>query len=360
MKQLIPKQCILQVEPYTGGNHKINSDQIVNLASNESAIGPSPKVIDLLKSPYQAINRYPDGSALLLRRAISEKYKIEVDKISCGAGSDELIDILVRSFAGVDDEVLYSQYGFLMYPIVAKTNGSIPVAAPEYNFRTDIHSILSSITKRTKVILIANPNNPTGSYLTKIEIELLCREVPKNILIVIDSAYAEFVEKDDYEPGIEFVNKYENLVMTRTFSKLYGLAFLRLGWSYSSKYIAEIINKVRLPFNVNGLAQKAGIEALSDSEHEKLIIRNNNKNLSWLTDSLKSIGFEVLPSVANFILVKFNDNNHANLAHKFLLEEGILVRKVEAYGLPNFLRISVGKKEEVELLVKKLDSFIGN
>ena len=275
LSQINPKPGISSIEPYKGGNHNFSNANLINLASNESFVGPSPKVVKSLNNSSYSINRYPDGSTFLLRQAISERYNLDVDKIVCGCGSDELIDILVRSFSGPSDEVLFSQYGFLMYSIAAKSNGAIPIAAPEYNLKTDVHSILSSISNQTKVILIANPNNPTGSYLNKIELELLCREIPKNILLVIDSAYAEFVTDDDYDSGISFVNKFDNVVMTRTFSKLYGLASLRLGWSYSSKYIAEIMDKVRQPFNVNSLAQIAGIEALGDFDHENFIVKKN-------------------------------------------------------------------------------------
>ncbi len=358
MKHLNPKPGISSIEPYKGGNHDLLDEGVINLASNESSIGPSPKAISSIKSLDYSMNRYPDGSTFLLREAISGKFNLEVDRISCGAGSDELIDILVRSFSGPNDEVLFSQYGFLMYSIAARTNGAIPVAAPEYNFKTDVHSILSSITSRTKVILIANPNNPTGSYLTKIELEFLCREIPKNILLVIDSAYAEFVNESDYDSGISFVKKYENLVMTRTFSKLYGLASLRLGWSYSSKYLAQIIDKVRQPFNVNSYAQKAGVEAINDLVHEKLVIDNNNKNLPKLTNGLELIDLQVLPSAANFVLVKFKDSNMASLAHQFLISKKILVRKVTSYGLPECLRITVGQNEEVDLLLKIMHEFM--
>ncbi|MBL42707.1 MAG: histidinol-phosphate transaminase [Rhodospirillaceae bacterium] len=356
-RHIEPKPGISSIEPYKGGNHNFSDANIINLASNESFVGPSPRVIKSLNSFSHSINRYPDGSTLFLRRAISEKYNIDVDRIACGCGSDELIDILVRCFSGPSDEVLFSQYGFLMYSIAAKSNGSIPIAAPEYNFKTDVHSILSSISDNTKVILIANPNNPTGSYLNKIELELLCREVPKNILLVIDSAYAEFVTDEDYESGIMFVNNFDNVVMTRTFSKLYGLASLRLGWSYSSKYISEIIDKVRQPFNVNSLAQVAGIEALGDLEHENFIITKNKENLSKLRNGIECLGFQVMPSVANFVLVKFENSNYSTSMHDFLISRKVLVRKVAAYGLPDYLRITVGKKEEIDLLLQAMQDF---
>ena len=360
MSCIIPKSGIDSIKPYKGGSHNISEEKMINLASNESSIGPSPNVIKSLNNINELISRYPDGSTYLLRKAISNKYNLEMDRISCGAGSDELIDILVRSFAGPSDEVLFSQYGFLMYSIAAKCNGAIPVAAPEFDFKTDIHSILSSISSRTKVILIANPNNPTGSYLNITELELLSREVPDNILLVIDSAYAEYVEKDDYDSGISLVKKYENIVMTRTFSKLYGLASLRLGWSYSSKYIAEIINKVRQPFNVNSYAQLAGIEALNDVEHEKLIVKINSENLPKLINGLELFGLKVLPSVANFVLVKLRDSDYTNSLYKYLINKNILVRQVTAYNLPEHLRITVGNASEVDILLKTMEGFVKN
>lgn len=357
LRYINPNPGILSMEPYKGGNHDFFDSQMINLASNESSIGPSPRVIKSLNDINHSLNRYPDGSTLLLREAISDRYSLDIERIACGSGSDELIDILVRSFSGVSDEVLFSQYGFLMYSIAAKRNGAIPIAAPEYNFKTDVHSILSSISDQTKIIFIANPNNPTGSYLNKIELELLCREIPKNILLVLDSAYAEFVKEDDYDSGIDYVNNFENVVMIRTFSKLYGLASLRLGWSYSSKYISEIINKVRQPFNVNSFAQKAGIEALSDLEHEKLVFQKNIENMPILRNGIEFLGFQVMPSVANFVLVKFENPNYCSSMHDFLIRKNILVRNVAAYGLPDHLRITVGKIEEINLLLQAMQEF---
>ena len=356
-----PRDGILDINPYKGGNNgSVENVDIINLASNESAYGPSPKVIDAYRDMFDDIHHYPDGSSFILRDAISKRYKINFDNILCGSGSDDLIDVLIRCFAGNGDEVLYSQYGFLMYKIVAKAAGAVPVPAKEYNFRTDIESILSKVSKKTKVVIIANPNNPTGSYLTLLELEYLCRELRKDILIIIDAAYAEYLSTDDYSSGISLVDRFQNVVMTRTFSKLYGLAALRIGWLYGPNEIIEVVNRVRLPFNVNSIAQLAGSIAIKDEDYENFVRSKNSEHLPVLTSGLRNLGYEVFPSAANFVLVNFFSALKASAAFNYLKSKNILVRNISAYGLPEFLRISVGKFDDIEKLLIELSEFEGN
>ncbi|MDC0074529.1 histidinol-phosphate transaminase [Alphaproteobacteria bacterium] len=360
MSDIKPKKGILDIVPYKGGNHNVkNINDYINLASNESSLGPSSIAIEAYKAAVNNLYQYPDGSNFNLRESISKRYSLNVDQIVCGAGSDDLIDNLIRSFAGASDEVLYSQYGFLMYPIICKSVGANPVFVKESNFRLDVESLLSGITKKTKVIIFANPNNPTGSYITDIELNYLCKEVPKNILIVIDAAYAEYVIEEDYTSGIKLVEKFDNLVMTRTFSKLYGLAALRIGWMYSSIKLANIINNIRLPFNVNLAAQAAGSEAILDLDHEKKVRDLNLDCLELLVKGLNSLDYEVLPSVANFVLVNFCNNQNAESAAMYLKNEKILVRTLKNYGLPEYIRISVGTKQQVSRLLDSLSNFKG-
>ncbi|MFT7099134.1 MAG: histidinol-phosphate aminotransferase, partial [Rickettsiales bacterium] len=231
------KNYILEIDPYKPGKSNTKGENIVKLSSNENALGASPVAIYAYKNDAEKTFRYPDGGCVDLRAAIANKYNIESDKIVCGAGSDEIIALLVHSFCDIDDEVLYSEYGFLMYSISAKRVGAKSVIAKETNLTANVDNFLINISKKTKIIFIANPNNPTGSYLGASEIERLIKNTPSDILIVLDLAYAEFVEEEDYSDGIELVNKYHNVVMMRTFSKIYGLASLRLGWSYSSSYV---------------------------------------------------------------------------------------------------------------------------
>tara|TARA_B100000686_G_C16719131_1_gene933842 strand:- start:211 stop:1314 length:1104 start_codon:yes stop_codon:yes gene_type:complete len=357
-KKLEPRQNILSITPYKGGNEKQDDDQnIINLASNESPLGASPVAIAAYKDACSNLHLYPDGASHLLREEISNRYGFDPKKIVCGSGSDELIDILVRSFSGSGDEVLYSEHGFLMYPIAAKSAGATPKKIIETNYKADVESIISSITNSTKIILLANPNNPTGSYLTKYELEFLCKEIPKNVLLVIDAAYAEYVLVDDYDSGFQLVEKYKNVVMTRTFSKLYGLAGLRVGWCYSSVEVSGILNRVRQPFNVNMPAQVAACAALKDIEHENKIRNLNSKCLPMLSDGLKSLGLEVLPSIANFILVRFANSNQAKLIIEYLYSNKILVRDVSPYGLDNYVRITVGTEEHVNILLDLISDF---
>lgn len=357
-KKIEPRQNILSITPYKGGNAKKDDCQnIINLASNESCLGASPAAITAYKNACNDLHLYPDGTSYLLKEEISNRYGLDPKKIVCGSGSDELIDILVRSFSGPEDEVLYSEHGFLMYPIAAKGAGASPKKIPETNFRADIESIISNITNSTKIILLANPNNPTGSYLSKYELEFLCKEVPKNVLLVIDAAYAEYVLVDDYVSGYQLVEKYENVVMTRTFSKLYGLAGLRVGWCYSSLEVSDILNRIRQPFNVNMPAQLAACAALKDIEHENKVRNLNFKCLPMLSYGLRSLGLEVLPSIANFILVRFSNSNQVKSIIEYLYKNKILVRDVSPYGLDNYVRITVGTEEHVKKLLDLVSDF---
>ena len=282
-----------------------------------------------------------------MREALGEKYNIDKERIVCGAGSDELIAFLTSAFAGVGDEIIYSQYGFLMYPISAQRVGAKAIKVEESNLKTNVDNIIAAISDKTKIIFIANPNNPTGSYLNKTELQKLIDNTPKNILIVLDCAYEEFVVESDYPHGIDIVNKYENIVTTRTFSKIYGLASLRIGWCYSSKYIAEILNKVRGPFNVGGPAQVAALAALKDDEFFDI---SKNYNQKWLkilfAEFTKNPSIKTHPSIANFILLDFGSLDNCQKANQKLLENGFILREMGGYGLKNCLRMTIGTETE--------------
>ncbi|MDX2083130.1 MAG: histidinol-phosphate transaminase [Rickettsiales bacterium] len=338
---------LYEIESYKPGKAKIGESSAIKLSSNENALGSSPKAIEAYKNHINDIVRYADGSCTNLRNALAKKNNIDAERIVCGAGSDEILAFLTSAFAGVDDEIIYSEYGFLMYPISAKRVGAKAIKVKEKNLKADIESIIAAITPKTKIIFIANPNNPTGSYLNKSEIEKLIKGTPKNILIVLDHAYEEFVELPDYPNAIELVNQNENVVVTRTFSKIYGLASLRIGWCYSSLEIAEILNKIRGPFNVGGPAQIGAIAALQD---EEFFIKSKNHNSKWL-----KIFFEKLvqnkniiahPSVANFILLDFGSLENCKKANQKFLNNGVILREMQAYGLENCLRMTIGNEEE--------------
>ncbi len=338
---------LLEIENYTPGKAKLGNKKVIKLSSNENALGASGMAIEAYKSHITDVFRYADGSCGLLRETLGAKNKIDPERIVCGAGSDEIIALLTTAFVGVGDEIVYSEHGFLMYPISAKRLGAKAIKAKEKKLKTDVDAILSAITPKTKIIFIANPNNPTGSYLTKSEIEKLITEVPKNVLIVLDHAYEEFVDVEGYPNAIDLVNQHDNVVLTRTFSKIYGLASLRIGWSYSSDYVATVLNKVRGPFNVGGPAQAAATAALHDDEFLKSSKKHNKKWLKILSDELAKLpGVIVHPSIANFILLDFGNTELCKKINEKLLGQGIILREMSSYGLANCLRMTIGTESE--------------
>src|SRR5215510_2808217 len=306
MSALTPRPGILKIAPYVPGKDSIDGKQtIAKLSSNEGALGPSPKAMAAYAKAAAELHRYPDGDSTGLRKAIGRHYGLDPKRIVCGAGSDELLNLLVRAYCGPGDELLYTQFGFLMYPINALGVGATPVTAPEKDYRADVDALLGNVSNKTRVVCLANPNNPTGSYITKDDVRRLHVGLPKNVLLVIDAAYAEYVSRNDYESGVELVDQADNVVMTRTFSKIYGLGGVRLGWMYAPAGIVDVINRLRQPFNVNLAAQAAGIVALADIAHTDASRTNNDVWLPWLSAELTSLGFEPLPSVGNFVLVGF-------------------------------------------------------
>ncbi len=352
------KQYILEIEPYKQGKSKVNNqNKIIKLSSNENALGASPKATEAYLKHSDQVFRYADGGCTDLRDAIAKKYNLDANNIVCGAGSDEIIALLTHSFCGVGDQVLYSEYGFLMYPISAKRVGAESVTAKEVNLVANVDNILAQINPKTKIVFLANPNNPTGSYLSHDEVERMVENIPNNVLVVIDLAYAEFVDAKDYPDAIKLVNKYENVVMMRTFSKIYGLASLRLGWSYSSSYIADILNRARGPFNVSGAAQFAAIAAVNDDQFIEQSKSHNTKWLKIIVEELDKIGIKHYPSVANFVLMDFLSAEKCQQVNQFLLGEGVILREMSAYKLPSCLRMTIGLDQENLKVIELLKSF---
>lgn len=357
----VPGPGILDIAPYVGGESKAAGvERPIRLASNESALGPSPKAIAAYKALADEIHRYPDGGAAELRAAIGRAHGLDPERIVCGAGSDELIGMLLRAYAGPGDEVLYSRHGFLMYPIGALSAGATPVAVPERDLTADVDGFLARVTDKTKIVFIANPNNPTGTYLSANELARLHAGLPKHVLLAIDAAYAEFVNRNDYEPGVALVNRAENVVMLRTFSKIYALAGLRLGWAYCPPTVADVLNRVRGPFNASAPALAAGIAAVEDVEALRRAKAHNEQWLPWLSERLAGLGLELTPSVGNFVLARFPDEprRNAGAAFAFLQSRGILVRQMGGYGLPEHLRITIGTGEEMQAVVGALRQFM--
>jgi histidinol-phosphate aminotransferase len=362
MKRPQPQSGILAIEPYVPGRAETTyKGPVYKLSSNETPLGPSPRAKEAYLAAASALELYPEGSAAALRQAIAERYGLNAERIVCGSGSDELLHLLAQAYLGEGDEAIATEHGFLVYPIVTKAAGATLVSVKERDLKADVDAILAAVTPRTKVIFLANPNNPTGSYLPVDEVKRLQAGLRPDILFIVDAAYSEYVQRNDYESGIELVATSDNVVMTRTFSKIYGLAALRLGWMYAPAHVADVINRTRGPFNVSVAAMEAGVAAIRDTEHFEKARAHNEKWLVWLTAEIGKLGLSVAPSVANFLLIRFPEEagRTAADADRFLMDRGLILRQVASYGLPNHLRLTVGTEEANRLVVKALGEFLG-
>ncbi|MFN4140589.1 histidinol-phosphate transaminase [Aestuariivirga sp.] len=355
-----PKPGILDIAAYVPGKSSAKGAKVHKLSSNESPIGASAAAIEAFQAAARALELYPDGSATALRTAIASRYGLLPEYIICGAGSDELLQLLAHAYLGPGDEAIYSQYGFLVYPIAIQSNGATCVVAPEKDYLADVDAILARVTSRTRMVFLANPNNPTGRYLPFSEVKRLHAGLPRHVLLILDAAYAEYVRRNDYEAGLELVATSENVVMTRTFSKIHGLAALRIGWAYCPAHVADVLNRVRGPFNVSGPAIAAGAAAIADQQFVERAIAHNDSWLPWLKKELEQLGLEVTPSVANFVLVHFpsSASRNAHAADLHLQEHGFVVRRMDSYGLPGALRITIGTEEANRGLVACLKDFL--
>ena len=352
----------MDIDPYVGGESGVEGvERIIKLSSNEGAFGPSPKAATAYSDIAQSIHLYPDGGTHELRAAIGETQGLDPERIACGAGSDELISLLCQAYAGPGDEVLYSEHGFLMYPISAKSVGATPVTAPEQNLTADVDALLAKVTNNTRILFLANPNNPTGTYLPASEVKRLRDGLPDDVLMVIDAAYAEFVTRDDYTDGNELVDAGDNVIVTRTFSKMHGLGGMRLGWAYGPPEIIDVLNRIRGPFNVGAAAQASGVAAIRDLDFQTKVLEHNLKWLAWTRGQLMEMGLDVTDSVGNFILACFKSHpdRTADAAEQALKKEGIIVRKMGGYGLPDCLRITIGLEEDMRAVVDVLGRFMG-
>ncbi len=359
----VPKSGIMDISPYVGGDASVEGlARIIKLSSNEGATGPSPKAVAAFQAVGAELHRYPDGGAGELRAGLAEMYGLDVNRLICGNGSDEIISHLIQAYAGPGDEVLYSEHGFLMYPLGAMANGATPVKATETAYTASVDGFLAAVTERTTMVFVANPNNPTGTYLPQSELQRLRAGLPDHVLLVIDSAYAEFVTRNDYAPGIEMVSAHDNVVMTRTFSKIYGLAALRVGWAYCPTEIAMVFHRVRGPFNVNAAAQAAALAALRDIRHTDEARAHNDKWLPWLQGECERLGLDYIPSVGNFLTIEFGaDGPHsAAEAQEFLRTKGILPRTIGGYGLGGHVRFTVGLEAENRAVIAALEAFLSS
>ena len=357
----VPQPGILEINAYVPGESSIAGNlEPIKLSSNETPLGPSPQAIAAYKAAADSLALYPDGGAGDLRRAIASRYGLDADRIVCGSGSDELINLLAHAYIGPGDEAIYTEHGFLMYKIATLSSGGRPIAVAEKNYRADVDAILAAVTARTKVVFLANPNNPTGTYLRHDEVRRLQQALPGRVLLLLDAAYSEYVRRNDYEAGLELVATTGNTVMTRTFSKIYGLAALRLGWAYCPAAIADVLNRVRGPFNVTAPALAAGVAAVADRAHVDSAVAHNEKWLPWVATEIERLGLQVTPSVGNFLLVHFpvESARNAAAADAFLKRNGIILRRVAAYGLPGALRMTIGTEDDNRRVVAALQQFM--
>ena len=357
-----PRPGVLAIDAYVPGKSSAPGvARVFKLSSNETPLGPSPKAIEAYRAVGAHLEDYPDGAATDLREAIGRAFGLDPDRIVCGAGSDDLLNLLARAYLADGDEAIHTTHGFLVYPIATLGTGATPVVAPEKDHTADVDAILARVTAKTKIVFLANPNNPTGTYVPFDEVRRLHRALPPHVLLVLDAAYAEYVRRNDYEAGIELVATSENVVMSRTFSKIYGLAALRLGWMYGPAHVVDAINRIRGPFNVNAPAIAAGIAAIEDTAHIERSREHNDRWLPWLAEEIGKLGLKVTPSAANFVLIHFSETKGRTAADAdaLLTSRGLILRRVAAYKLPNALRCTVGSEEANRLVVKTLAEFVG-
>jgi histidinol-phosphate aminotransferase len=361
---LTPHQGILELKAYTNTSNTTKPKPYkIELMRNEGPLGASPKVFEAIaKAHERTVSLYSDIEYSELRHAIGSAHKLDPNKIVCGAGSDEILGLLVRAYVEIGDDVIYNEHAFSMYQVYTLSNGGRPIIVPKQDGYIDIDATIAAVTDRTKVVILANPDNPTGTYLSKSELARLRENLPTDVLLIIDSAYAEFAEHiEDYSAGTEIVDEYENTVMTRTFSKAYGMAGLRLGWSYAPANITNILNKLRTPFNISSITEIAGIAAVQDQDFLRKAIDYNSKWLKKMTEHFQGLGLELYDSVTNFLYITFPTDNPAKTAdavYNELKKRDILVRELKNYGLNDVLRINVGKEEEMKTLFAEMSDIM--
>ena len=358
-----PRAGIMEIDAYVPGkNPSPHRGPVYKLSSNETPLGPSAAARNAFVDAAANLELYPDGSARLLRAAIAKRFGVDSDRIVCGSGSDDLLHLLAAAYIGPDDEGILTAHGFQIFQIAIQAAGGRPVFAREHDLTASVDEILSRITHRTKIVFLANPNNPTGTYVSRSEIVRLADSLPSHVLLVLDGAYAEYVTAENYICGLELVRTRQNVVITRTFSKIHGLAALRVGWAFAPEHVCEALNRIRGPFNVSGPAIAAAAAAMDDELHVSRSVAHTLKWRNWLSEGLQSIGLKVTPSAANFVLVHFPEEKgrDAERAESFLADRGILVRGVAAYQLPKALRISIGDQAANEAVLAALSEFMAH
>lgn len=356
---------VQKLRPYEPGKpveeleRELGITGIIKLASNENPLGPSAQVVETLKAQMMDLARYPDGNAFQLKRALADIHHVELDQITIGNGSNDILELIARAFVSTDNEILFSEHAFAVYPIVTQAVGATAVVVPAKDWGHDLKAMAAAVTNKTKVIFVANPNNPTGTCIGSDELKSFIQSVPDNVLVVIDEAYFEYAEDlfEGYSSASDWINDFSNLIVTRTFSKAYGLAGLRVGYGISSVDVSDFLNRVRQPFNVNSMAMAGALAALDDKEHLDNSLRINREGLAQYENAFKAMGLEWIPTAGNFICVDLKCDGRE--VFNQLLREGVITRAVDNYGMPDFLRITVGTHDEntrcIEALTKVLD-----
>ena len=356
------KRSIENIKVYKGGKANIASSEridgktnIIKLSSNENTFGPSQKIFSL---PFNKdLNRYPEINGITLREEIAQLHQLKKDQIILGCGSDETLLFAALSFCQSGDEIIHAEHGFEMYPIISKVVGAVSKLAKEDNFKISVQSVCDQLTPATKVIYIANPNNPSGTYLSKKEIRDLMSRVPSHVIVVLDGAYAEYVMEEDYDADFSLVKEFDNIILTRTFSKAYGLAGIRLGWCYACPRVASILSRVKGPFNTSSFAQYMALIALKDQDHIRMVTAENKINKEWFEGELKKLDIKFMPSYANFSFIESTKTDAVKMSET-LLENGIIVRQLDSYNLPHCLRITIGTMEDMKKTIKVLEGIL--
>lgn len=356
---------IRQMAPYQGGKpieelaRELGLSKVVKLASNENPMGVSSNVRKACSDALASLGRYPDGSGFSLKQVLSNKLSVKPEQITLGCGSNDILDLLARVFLQVDNNAVISQHAFIVYKLAIQAANAQIVEIPAVAWGHDLDAMAAAIDKHTKLVFIANPNNPTGTYVNRQKLERFLDQVSANVIVVLDEAYGEYIDHADYPDGLELLEKYPNLVVTRTFSKAYGLAALRVGYSISNSDIAELLNRVRAPFNVNSLAMRAAEAALNDTDFLERSVAINTQGLLQLTEGVNCLGLKAIPSVGNFIAVDFSDNDTTSV-YESLLAKGVIVRPLGVYDMSNYLRVSVGLPEENTVFLESLEQVLAD
>ncbi|RTE90551.1 MULTISPECIES: histidinol-phosphate transaminase [Bradyrhizobium] len=362
MSRPVPNPGILDIAPYTPGKSPVAEPgrKVFKLSANETPFGPSPKAIEAFKRVADHLEDYPEGTSRVLREAIGRSFGLDPNRIICGAGSDEILNLLAHTYLSHGDEAISTTHGFLVYPIATMAVGAKNVIAQEKDLTCDVDAILKAVTPKTKLVWLANPNNPTGTYVPFDEVKRLRAGLPSHVLLVLDAAYCDYVSRNDYEMGIELVATTENTVVTHTFSKIHGLAALRIGWMFGPEHIIDAVNRIRGPFNVSTPAMYAAVAAIEDTAHQAMSKQFTETWRNWLTEEIGKLGLKVTPSVANFVLIHFpaDKGKTADDADAFLTRRGLVLRGLKNYGLPHSLRMTIGTEEANRLVVDGLRDFM--